>query len=88
LHKVTGFSCDCRAFARHQRCGHHSALLAHMGWLPVIDPDPAPPAAPVAMAVPTAPCPACDGAGVRRLSLGGGLSDWLTVRCRSCRLAA
>ena len=42
LHVVTGFSCDCQGFITHQRCSHHAALLAHLGWLPEIDPQPAP----------------------------------------------
>jgi hypothetical protein len=49
-------------------------------------PDPEPPTpATVALPVPTAPCPSCDGAGVRRMSTGGGLADWVTISCRSCR---
>ena len=90
LHRVTGYSCDCRGFARHQRCGHHAALLAHMGWLPSVtgDPDPAPPAAPIALPVPTAPCPACNGQGVRRMSTAGGLADWVSVACRCQRAVA
>jgi hypothetical protein len=43
LHVVTGFSCDCRGFLHHQRCTHHVALLAHLGWLPELEaemPDP------------------------------------------------
>jgi hypothetical protein len=89
LHKVTGYSCDCRGFARHQRCSHHSALLSHMGWLPTVtgDPDPDPPVTPVALAVPNSPCPSCHGEGVRRMSTGGRLDDWLSVDCR-CRRAA
>ena len=42
-HFVTGFSCDCLGFVRVQRCMHHSALLAQLGWLPgcePVDPDP------------------------------------------------
>jgi hypothetical protein len=88
LHRVTAYSCDCPGFARHQRCGHHSALLAHMGWLPAGDPDPAPPVAPVALAVPSAPCPDCDGAGHRRMSTGGGLDAWVYAACRCQRAAA
>jgi hypothetical protein len=44
-HYVTGFTCDCLGFGRVQRCMHHSALLAHLGWLPEDprDPDPAAP---------------------------------------------
>ena len=87
LHRVTGYSCDCAGFARHQRCTHHAALLARLEWLPAGDPDPAPPAAPVALAVPAAPCPDCQGTGHRRMSTGCGLGDWVYVDCR-CRRAA
>ncbi len=34
LYFVTAYSCTCKGFTHHQRCTHHSALLAHMGWLP------------------------------------------------------
>jgi hypothetical protein len=37
LHVVTGLSCDCRSFLHHQRCSHHAALLAHLGWLPELE---------------------------------------------------
>jgi len=84
LHRVTGYSCDCPGFARHQRCTHHSALLAHMGWLP----DPEPPVSPVAMAAPSAPCPDCRGEGYRRMSTGGGFRDWVMVHCRCQRAVA
>ncbi len=33
-HYVTGYSCDCRGFATHQRCKHLAALLSALGWLP------------------------------------------------------
>ena len=36
-HYVTGLSCDCRGFMEHQRCTHHALLLAHLGWLPVLE---------------------------------------------------
>src|SRR3954468_22605258 len=51
LHVVTGFSCDCQGFMHHQRCSHHAALLAHLGWLPELE-----------VAVP-APCRTCHGRG-------------------------
>jgi len=82
-HALTAVSCDCDGFLRWQRCRHLAALLDRLEWLPVISPDPAP----VALAVPSAPCPACDGAGVRRMSTGGGLDAWVYVDCR-CRRAA
>ena len=60
LHYVTAYSCDCPGFMRHQRCSHHSALLDHLGWLP-ISPDPTPTPSPVRM--PEVPCRACNGNG-------------------------
>ena len=56
-----------------------------VGRRETVDPDPAPPAAPVALPVPAAPCPSCDGAGYRRMHTGARLGDWVTVSCRSCR---
>lgn len=53
-HYVTALSCTCLGFCRHQRCGHHSLLLAAIGWLDDDDdpdPDPPPPPAPAAIAV-------------------------------------
>lgn len=41
LHFVTLLSCDCRGFAHHGRCTHHSALLEALGQLPHIDRLPA-----------------------------------------------
>ena len=53
LHRVTAVSCDCLGFVAHQRCTHHSALLARLGWLPqVADESPA-----------TVACSACGGKG-------------------------
>ncbi len=53
LHRVTAVSCDCLGFVAHQRCSHHSALLAKLGWLPRID-DESPA---------TVDCGACGGSG-------------------------
>ena len=52
------------------------------------DPDPTPPAAPVAMPIPATHCSSCDGEGWRRVYVGGGLSDWVSVGCFCRRLAA
>jgi len=52
------------------------------------DPDPAPPAAPIAMPIPTAACPDCDGTGVKKMSTGGHLDAWVIVDCRCQRVAA
>ncbi len=87
-HALTAVSCDCDGFLRWQRCRHLAALLDRLGWLPVLSPDPAPPAAPVALVVPTAPCPDCHGEGWRKVSTGGGLSDWVMVDCRRCQRVA
>ena len=59
VYYVTGFSCTCRGFTHHQRCQHHATLLAELGWLPDIEPEPEPtgPAA----------CAACDGSGHARV---------------------
>ncbi len=40
LYFVTLMSCTCKGFMAHQRCRHHSALLAAYGAL---EPDPTPP---------------------------------------------
>jgi hypothetical protein len=55
-HYVTGLSCDCRGFMAHQRCTHHALLLAHLGWLPEVETEDAPAAAPDA-------CLWCQGSG-------------------------
>ncbi len=74
LHYVTGHSCDCAGFIRHQRCSHHAALLAHMGWLPA---SPTPPAPAVAR-VPEVPCDRCDG---HDWGYGGGAAVWTCAAC-------
>ena len=55
LHTVTAYSCDCQGFLAHGRCSHYAALLAHLGWLPALEPEDAPA---------TAPCVNCSGGGV------------------------
>ena len=57
VYRVTAYSCSCPGFCRHQRCQHHSLLLAELGWLPDVaadDPEPDPPAPPAAWAAPVA----------------------------------
>ena len=39
-HFVTAHSCTCEGFIRRQRCVHHSAVLAAIGWLPDAADDP------------------------------------------------
>jgi hypothetical protein len=58
-HYVTGLSCGCPGFLHHQRCTHHAALLAHLGWLPEAEAE-AP--ASTLSAVPPA-CFWCQGSG-------------------------
>jgi len=53
LHRVTALSCDCLGFVAHQRCSHHSALLAKLGWLPQVD----------GQSPATVACSACGGTG-------------------------
>jgi hypothetical protein len=81
-HLVTGYSCDCIGFQRHQRCMHHSALLAALGWIndEVPEPEPLEPL--------TSPgsseCHECLGSGFARVYFGGGLSDWVAAPCTAC----
>ena len=44
VYRLTARSCTCKGFAYHGRCQHHSLLLAQLGWLPDVDPEPEPPA--------------------------------------------
>jgi hypothetical protein len=37
VHYVTGYSCDCPGFVRHQRCSHLALLLETLGWLPPLE---------------------------------------------------
>jgi len=61
-HALTAVSCDCDGFLRWQRCRHLARLLDVLGWLPVLSPDPGPPAP--ATGRPSAPaCAFCHGRG-------------------------
>jgi hypothetical protein len=68
-HVVTGFSCDCAGFVRHQRCTHHSLLLAHLGWLPELEDE----------ASVSIDCPDCCGCGQQWYRSGYSLP------CETCR---
>ena len=57
LHVVTGLSCTCEGFLRHQRCSHNSLLLSELGWLPPQEPEPPAVVEPIR-------CPECLGCGV------------------------
>ncbi len=59
LHRVSRRGCDCRGYRLWGRCGHHSLLLAELGMLPDIDPEP--PTTMTVVHIPT--CPLCKGRG-------------------------
>jgi hypothetical protein len=65
LHVATGFSCDCRGFLHHQRCSHHAALLAHLGWLPEVEPTAELPQLEATGQSAQLDCPTCCGCGVQ-----------------------
>ncbi len=75
FHYLTGYSCDCPGFATHQRCKHHAALMAALGWIDGT-PEPSPPAA----------CPDCDGAGTVPGTTRTGPRTWAyaNVPCMRC----
>ncbi len=55
IYYLTAYSCTCPGFAHHQRCQHHSLLLAELGWLPDVaddETDPVPVATPAPVPVP------------------------------------
>lgn len=81
LHYVTGYSCDCRGFMTHQRCKHHAALLAALGWLNA-EPEPKKPAAPI-----TSTCSECRGQGQVSGTISTGPSSWRydSITCPDCR---
>jgi hypothetical protein len=81
-HYVTALSCDCRGFVTHQRCQHHSALLAALGWINDEDPDPEPPVP--ATSPGSSACHECFDSGYTRVYYGGGLSDWVAAPCTAC----
>ncbi len=39
IYYLTAYSCTCPGFVGHQRCQHHSLLLAELGWLPEVADD-------------------------------------------------
>ncbi len=76
--------CTCRGYGVWGRCQHHSLLLAELGWLPDVEPEPAVNVTDVVIAEAPAPCRSCRGEGWIRMSTGAGLADWVVVEC-SCR---
>jgi len=79
VYDVTGYSCTCEGFTAWQRCSHHAALLARLGWLPDI--AAVPPAPTPITAAASAPCRTCRGRGWVYVEDG----DWpAQVPCRAC----
>ena len=61
---LTGYSCACAGFTAWQRCSHHAALLAELGWLPdIADMTPA-------LVAGAPPCARCRGRGWRYAEAG------------------
>jgi|GEM_PF-2424152 len=77
VYHLTGFSCSCQGFTAWQRCSHHAALLARLGWLPdIADVTPAP----VAVAP---PCRRCRGRGFTYAEAGP--DQWpFEIPCAEC----
>jgi hypothetical protein len=74
-HYVTALSCDCRGFATHGRCMHHSALLVALGW---VTEDPTPEPGP-------ATCASCNGQGhTTGTELYRGSRVDIMVSCHRC----
>ncbi|MDP9366813.1 MAG: hypothetical protein M3Q03_00820 [Chloroflexota bacterium] len=70
VYRLTAYSCTCRGFTHHQRCQHHSLLLAELGWLPDLDPAP----------VATVSCPTCGGRGIDPACTGHPVAG-MTIHC-------
>jgi len=84
LHRVTMLSCDCAGFQRHQRCGHFARLLAEVGELPELTPDPAPPTQPDTGETTDVElqCEACAGSQFDAILNHAG--KWIDVSCPIC----
>lgn len=82
LYRLTHLSCTCKGFMTWQRCTHHSLLLAHLGWLPDIDPEPTPTPAAAVPATPQLPCPECRSTGTE-IAMGRSGSRY-RVPCFLC----
>ena len=80
---VTRDTCECHAGeAGDPVCKHRAALRRRLGLLAipavVIEFETVAPATPI--------CRDCAGSGMVRYHQGGGLSNWIEVRCRRCSL--
>lgn len=75
FHYVTAVSCDCKGFASHGRCMHHSALLVALGW---VGDEPTPEPEPTA-------CVSCNGSGsTSSTELYRGQRVEIFISCHRC----
>ncbi len=79
---LTGFSCQCPGFARHQHCRHHRALMSALGWTPGT-PEPTPPAETFPI---TSSCNECHGVGTVPATITTGPRSWSYTNetCSAC----
>ena len=77
IHRLTAHGCSCKGFTYAGRCQHHSLLLAQLGWLPDLDPQPEPP-------TPAAPAVAPS----RRMTFGLSPEELVRLRGQAARLHA
>lgn len=83
-HYTTAVSCDCKGFASHGRCMHHSALLVALGWAGEGDPEPEVTIG--ALPVPTITCETCDGRGSVHGTVPTSATTWTysDIVCPDC----
>ncbi len=77
---LTGFSCQCPGFVRHQHCRHHRALMSALGWTKGT-PEPTPPVLSV-----SAECADCHGTGSHPATIATGPRTWSYINeaCSAC----
>ncbi len=82
-HYCTAISCDCRGFAAHGQCMHHSLLLVHLGW---VGDEPEPESSLRTIRSEPTPCASCGGAGsTPATELFQGQRVDIRIPCWHCR---